>query len=171
MDEPEWKTKRRAKWILLVVLWSLRLGLCLWPQYGYIHPDEFFQGLEPMTGAVMNYNVSLPWEFTDEHPIRNILFPGLSVGLPATIMRFLFGSSGVSALSLLRAPRILVCLLSFLVDAAMYLATKEVGRDPLYPLLVLNSSHVMHVYSFRTMSNAMELVLFALLLYRCGGFF
>jgi phosphatidylinositol glycan class Z len=115
---------------------------------------------------VHGYNVSLPWEYTGRHPIRSVLFPSVSVGLPNAILRLLFGSDSISALSLMRVPRVFTCLLSYLVDASMYFAAFEVGRDPLYPLVILNLSHVMLVYSFRTLSNTMELILFSLLMWR-----
>jgi hypothetical protein len=50
---PSWQKKRTWLWTLVGGMWMLRMVLCLWPQYGYIHPDEFFQTLEPFTGNTM----------------------------------------------------------------------------------------------------------------------
>lgn len=55
----ETKTAERKRkvvytyWLFAVV----RILLCLVPQNGYIHPDEFFQSIEPISGIVHFKNV------------------------------------------------------------------------------------------------------------------
>jgi phosphatidylinositol glycan class Z len=40
------RLKLKSYWILIVI----RFGLVFMPQNGYIHPDEFFQSVEVLTG-------------------------------------------------------------------------------------------------------------------------
>lgn len=43
--------------------------------YGYIHPDEFFQGPEVVTSNVFEIETTIPWEFASNEPIRTIITP------------------------------------------------------------------------------------------------
>jgi phosphatidylinositol glycan class Z len=62
-------------------------------------------------------------------------------------------------------PRLLMCMLSFLVDFTLYKTCVNNNEKYKTKLVILSSSYVMIVYSTRTFSNTMELVLFALLQY------
>ena len=47
---------RKSKFLYIYWIFAiLRIVLCLIPQNGYIHPDEFFQSIEVISGK-KNYN-------------------------------------------------------------------------------------------------------------------
>ncbi|GFY45509.1 mannosyltransferase [Trichonephila inaurata madagascariensis] len=71
------------------ILCVFRIIFTLFPQTGYIHPDEHFQGPEIVYGDIFNFKIHQAWEFTDEKPIRNIVFPYFITGLPSLLANFL----------------------------------------------------------------------------------
>jgi phosphatidylinositol glycan class Z len=90
---------RPAKnWLILV---TIRIILNLFSQRSYIHPDEFFQGLEIVAGDLFNCadKIYRPWEFTfgnvtshgqtvTQQPIRNMALPYFFYGLPLAVLRY-----------------------------------------------------------------------------------
>ncbi|GFQ89189.1 mannosyltransferase [Trichonephila clavata] len=103
------------------ILCAVRIIFTLLPQTGYIHPDEHFQGPEIVYGDIFNFKIHQAWEFTDEKPIRNIVFPYFITGFPSLVANFL----GIKYLHgtflfpyfMLVLPRIIMCSLSFLNDS------------------------------------------------------
>ncbi|XP_043242917.1 GPI mannosyltransferase 4-like isoform X1 [Amphibalanus amphitrite] len=142
---------------LYVCLVLLRFLLCI-IQTGYIHPDEFFQSLEPVAGQFLAVNVTVPWEFSSRLPIRSWSSLLLSSGLPVLLLR------PASAELLLAAPRLWMALLSLSVDVCVAACARLLGRPARRCLEALAGSHVMLVFATRTFSNALELALLAALM-------
>ncbi|CAG5125016.1 unnamed protein product [Candidula unifasciata] len=108
---------------LATVLLCANVITVLFPQPGYIHPDEFFQSAEIVAGDIFNIQHFRTWEFNGTSAVRNIVFPYLVLAPPLYMLRSL-NSSGipelqVSAVKVVMATRLPVALLSFLG----YLAT------------------------------------------------
>lgn len=90
--------KLPASWLVLM---TLRIVLNLYSQRSYIHPDEFFQGLEIISGDLFNCSdrIYRPWEFNFklnnstgeilQEPIRNIAIPYVFYGVPLAILKTL----------------------------------------------------------------------------------
>lgn len=154
------------------VLAALRIIMTLIPQTGYIHPDEYFQSVEVISGDNFDIDVNKPWEFNSTFPIRTILIPQIIIGIPYSILnilsRYTFFYMGISLKSpyfLILFPRLLMCGLSFISDYCLYKICYMYGQNYKIRLITYASSYVMFVYSTRTLSNSTELVLTALLLY------
>ncbi|XP_017794337.1 PREDICTED: GPI mannosyltransferase 4 [Habropoda laboriosa] len=155
-------------WVLVV----LRIILTLIPQTGYIHPDEYFQSIEVISGDYFDIDVNKPWEFNSTFPIRTVLIPQIIVGIPYSILKrlsqytlFYLGISLKSPYFLILFPRLLICGLSFISDYCLYKICYMYGQNYKIRLITYASSYVMLVYATHTLSNTIELVLTALLLY------
>lgn len=75
------------------------------------------------------------------------------------------GISLKSPYFLILFPRLLVCGLSFISDYCLYKICYIYGQNYKIRLIIYASSYVMLVYATHTLSNTIELVLTALLLY------
>jgi len=108
-------TTNPTYWGLLL----LRLGCVALP--GYIHPDEFFQGSEPMARDILGLNATIPWEYAEDPPCRSIATAGLTAGVPFYALRLLEGALGRSlgGWAVLMAPRLWMFLLSLITDATI----------------------------------------------------
>lgn len=158
----------------LVPYWflvSLRVVLTLLPQYGYIHPDEYFQSLEIVAGDVFDVEIVRPWEFNTTFPIRSVALPYITVGIPFTILKsispllnFWFDINILTPYFLLMLPRLVSCLLSFIVDYCLYRICYCYGQNYRARLITFASSYVVLVYGTRTFSNMTEMVLMSVLL-------
>ncbi|XP_003690478.1 GPI mannosyltransferase 4 [Apis florea] len=162
------KRKMGLYWILVVI----RIILTFIPQTGYIHPDEYFQSIEVISGDYFDIDVNKPWEFNSTFPIRTVLISQIIVGIPYSILKklsqytvFYLGISLKSPYFLILFPRLLVCGLSFISDYCLYKICYIYGQNYKIRLIIYASSYVMLVYATHTLSNTIELVLTALLLY------
>ncbi|XP_006607828.1 GPI mannosyltransferase 4 [Apis dorsata] len=162
------KRKMGLYWILVIV----RIILTFIPQTGYIHPDEYFQSIEVISGDHFDIDVNKPWEFNSTFPIRTVLISQIIVGIPYSILKklsqytlFYLGISLKSPYFLILFPRLLVCGLSFISDYCLYKICYIYGQNYKIRLIIYASSYVMLVYATHTLSNTIELVLTALLLY------
>ncbi|XP_031330174.1 GPI mannosyltransferase 4 isoform X2 [Photinus pyralis] len=150
----------------------LRVFLTCLPQTGYIHPDEYFQSIEPLAEKSLNVKVNKPWEFNVTFPLRSVtplyFTTGLSfqiLKLVDTFLTYQFDVSLATPYFTILFPRLLMTGLSFAVDWSLYricLANSEKCKSR---CLILSTSYVTLVYATRTFSNVIELLLFALLLY------
>ncbi|XP_004424857.2 PREDICTED: GPI mannosyltransferase 4 [Ceratotherium simum simum] len=154
------------------VLWGslslLRLGWCLLPQTGYVHPDEFFQSPEVMAEDILGIEAARPWEFHPNSSCRTVVFPLLTSGSAFWMLK-LWEEWGpwpgpVSGYMLLVGPRLLLTALSFALDAAVYHLSPLWGAERWNALVLLSGSYVTLVFYTRTFSNAIEGLLFAWLL-------
>ncbi|XP_063240991.1 GPI mannosyltransferase 4 [Bacillus rossius redtenbacheri] len=153
------------------ILASLRIILTLLPQSGYIHPDEFFQSVEVVAGDVFDLEVSRPWEFNTTFPVRSAAVLYGVVGVPLALLKAVspfaalwFGWELRTPYAVLATARLAACLLSFLVDLALYRACRACGRDHRALLVALASSFVVLVYGTRTFSNTIEMALQSVLI-------
>ncbi|XP_018422831.1 PREDICTED: GPI mannosyltransferase 4 [Nanorana parkeri] len=156
------------EWMLWGALSLLRVIWCLAPQKGYLHPDEFFQSPEVMAGDILDLDTNRPWEFLPAFPCRTVLIPLLTSGTAFWIVRILHQLGFQTAFNysylLLVLPRLFITVLSFLLDYAVYRVAPVYASNPWKALLLLSASHVTLVFYTRTISNAIEGILFALLL-------
>nr|XP_023026482.1 GPI mannosyltransferase 4 [Leptinotarsa decemlineata] len=150
----------------------LRILLVLVPQTGYIHPDEFFQSVEVLAGKFLDIECSPPWEFNVTFPLRSMTIPYFTIGQSYKSLRYLnslselyFQKTILGPYLLLVVPRLLMCLLSFLVDYCLYKICSNNNEKCKSRLVILASSYVTIVYGTRTFSNTVELVLFSTLIY------
>ncbi|XP_006884349.1 PREDICTED: GPI mannosyltransferase 4 [Elephantulus edwardii] len=154
------------------VLWGglclLRVLWCLLPQTGYVHPDEFFQSPEVMAEDILGTEAARPWEFGLSSSCRTVVFPLLTSGSAFWLLRLweqLRPQPGlVNAYMLLVGPRLLLTVLSFALDWAVYHLAPRWGAERWNALALLAGSYVTLVYYTRTFSNAIEGLLFAWLL-------
>lgn len=123
--------------------------LLVFPQTGYIHPDEYFQSVEIVTGTEFVYLTSAGfhrinqginhqlafvgdifraeratvWEFDDRLPIRNVVIPYVFYGIPCLLLKLILNAINfqgtVSPFILLVFPRLMMCLMSFCVDLSL----------------------------------------------------
>ncbi|XP_063772438.1 GPI mannosyltransferase 4 [Pseudophryne corroboree] len=146
----------------------LRVVWCLVPQKGYLHPDEFFQSPEVMAGDILGLEINRPWEFLPVFPCRTVLIPLLTSGTAFWIVEILrrlgFETAVNCGYILLVLPRLFITVLSFVLDYTVYQVAPAWGSNPWKALVLLAMSHVMLVFYTRTISNAIEGMLFAVLL-------
>ncbi|NXD76514.1 PIGZ mannosyltransferase, partial [Halcyon senegalensis] len=155
----------KGLWALLA---ALRAGWCLLPQAGYLHPDEFFQSPEVMAGDILNLQVYYPWEFLSSSPCRTVVFPLMTSGFTYWVIKSLqqldICSSCINSYTLLVSPRLLFTVFSFILDYSVYRLAPFWEADPWKALVLLAGSYVTLVFYTRTFTNALEGLLFALLM-------
>ncbi|NXA31080.1 PIGZ mannosyltransferase, partial [Eudromia elegans] len=143
-------------------------GWCLLPQAAYLHPDEFFQAPEVMAGDILNLQVYYPWEFLSSSPCRTVVFPLMTSGVTYWVIKCLqqldIWSGCINSYTLLVSPRLLFTILSFILDYSVYQLAPFWEADPWKALVLLAGSHVTLVFYTRTFANALEGLLFALLM-------
>lgn len=180
--------KLPTAWIILM---TIRLFLNITGQRSYIHPDEFFQGPEPLAGNIFNCSEMMyhTWEFKFtnmttfmQEPIRNIAIPYFFYGLPLQFLKFLVGFFSneytnmrgiisennlisIQTNTLIYYPRIFMTLCSVVIDFSMLKIAEYCGLDESSVLLTFASSYVTLVYLTRTFSNSIETILFSLLIF------
>ncbi|XP_050435605.1 GPI mannosyltransferase 4 [Adelges cooleyi] len=149
------------------VLVAFRILSSVFYQNGYIHPDEFFQSIEIITGDFFGVVHKRPWEYREENPVRSISLLYAVFGAPLFILKIVFGIYEIpwTPMTLLGVFRLITCLLSFLSDYALYKICKLCGVKPDRYLVLLSSSYVIIVYGTRAFTNSIELVLLSLLLW------
>ncbi|XP_023241095.1 GPI mannosyltransferase 4-like, partial [Centruroides sculpturatus] len=146
---------------------ALRFLLTVLPQNGYIHPDEFFQTSEVVAGDVFNFEVLRSWEFEENFPIRCIVFPYLTAGIPFLLMNKLLSpilSFNENPLLLLLIPRLVMFCLMLGQDWCLYKICKMFKKNYVYSLFIFSTSYVTIVFYTRTFSNSIESLLFSFLL-------
>lgn len=156
--------------LILLALICLRFFWVFYPQSGYIHPDEYFQSPEITAGDVFGFQTLRTWEFNETFPIRNILFPHLTTGIPFKILQKLYHVSNgspwiLNTWSLAVLPRAVYCCISLLIDLSAYKISQTINIDPAPVLFALGTSYVTLVFHTRPFSNTLESVLFSLLLW------
>lgn len=146
-----------------LLLYALRIALTLSP--GYLHPDEFFQSLEPAAARLAGLDAAIPWEY-ESPPVRSWLPVAVLTGLPIYLLRY-WTPFTPGAMALLAASRLPYCVASFAVDFALarvchHFSPRTRGGDLLPPLLLLHASAwPTLVFGSRTFSNGIEAALFA----------
>jgi len=142
---------------------GVRLALTLLP--GYVHPDEYFQAQEVAAIRRFSLDQRLAWEFDCRHPCRSALVPLAAAGLPYAVVEGLgLAGSEVGSQALLLAPRLAMCLASFVVDWAAFRLAPLCGTPSRTALVCLATSWPMLLLHTRPFSNCLESVILALLL-------
>lgn len=144
------------------------LFICL-PLTGYIHPDEFFQSTEVMACDVFDFNVKKTWEWTSDHPGRNIVFPAIIGALPFSILKHILRYLGMELTStwLVIIPRLAMGMVLLLVNRLLKDYTLRLGLDIAQCnllIFIFRSCHVTLVFFTKTFSNNVEALIFLLLL-------
>ncbi|XP_037032885.1 GPI mannosyltransferase 4 [Bradysia coprophila] len=150
----------------------VRIVLVFIPQFGYIHPDEFFQSIEVMAGDEYGLEHTRTWEFNTTFPIRSIVVPYFCVKIPLNFLRFmsLYARHYLqidlrTSYALVVFPRLIMVLISFINDWSLYKICKSYGVKGEMRMIALASSFVMLVFGSRTFSNTIEMGLCSVLLY------
>ncbi|XP_050345083.1 GPI mannosyltransferase 4 isoform X1 [Nymphalis io] len=155
-------------WILVFI----RFALTLIPQRGYIHPDEFFQNVEVISGDIFTIDVARTWEFNPKFPVRNIFVPKIILGPPLHLIRIinpytknLINIDLKTPYYLLTLPRLFICFLSLINDYCLYRICTMYGQNFRNRLNIFATSYVILVYCCRSFSNAFEMIFFSILLF------
>jgi phosphatidylinositol glycan class Z len=151
--------------IVPFLLAALRLILCLWPQTGYIHPDEFFQSSDITGGRYFNSQVQPAWEFSTDKPIRCMLLANALNTIAFKLIKLI--TNNPTAYQLLVAPRLIYTIASFIIDACLYKLCQYYSSRGLWYLpvsIIFQSSFICLCCLTRTFSNVPETIIFALLL-------
>ncbi|KAF1813536.1 hypothetical protein P152DRAFT_323477 [Eremomyces bilateralis CBS 781.70] len=125
----------------------------------YLHPDEHFQGPEVIAGRVFKYPVHQTWEFTSSTPIRSVFPLWLAYGLPMYTLRLLWegvGQDEVAPIVVYWALRILMFMLSFVLEDWAIQELVEQPRQRHMALLLVASSYATWTYQTHTFSNSIE---------------
>ena len=142
--------------------------ICL-PLAGYIHPDEFFQSTEVMAFDVFDFKVEKTWEWTSDHPGRNVVFPVIVAGLPFSILKHVskYLGLGLTSTWLVILPRIVMGMVLFLINRSLKDYAQGLDLDTAQRSLLIflfRSCHVTLVFFTKTFSNNIEALIFLLLL-------
>ncbi|PAA91592.1 hypothetical protein BOX15_Mlig019743g2, partial [Macrostomum lignano] len=136
------------------------------PQTGYLHPDEFMQSIEISAGDLLGVRTSPPpWEFTVDRPIRSAAILHLFYHGPLLLFKHLLvdGFSWyVDAYFVVIVTRLSIAVLSLANDAMVALLARELGLDTFRCLFLYSSSYIVMVHGTRTLSNAIESSLLAI---------
>ncbi|GFO16324.1 mannosyltransferase [Plakobranchus ocellatus] len=151
---------------LATILLCVNFITVLFPQPGYIHPDEFFQSTEIVAGDVLDVIHYRAWEFNATFPVRSIVFPYILTSPPLYLLQMLnsTGWSGlqISTVKVVMSTRLPLAFLSVLG----YLATGKLAEtfqaDKHLSTVLFCSSYVTWTYYTRTFSNSIESVLLAI---------
>ncbi|KAH3812999.1 GPI mannosyltransferase 4-like [Dreissena polymorpha] len=150
-------------WIKLAWLVFL-MGRAAWtflPQMGYIHPDEFFQTVEVVAGDALNVSVIRTWEFTGEYPLRSMILPKLLFHPVFVLFKTVIELHGseVTGYTILLASRLVMLLLSFVIDLMFFRICLMIGLRGHTPALIYASSYVTLTFQCHSFSNSIETVL------------
>ena len=162
-----WKT-----WDIYWIFLLLRIFLVLFTQSGYVHPDEYFQTVEVITGDVLGIRTERTWEFNSTSPIRSVTFNMILFGGPLYMLKladyvlnFATGWTLIGPYLVKLVPRLVMLALSFISDYTVYQICVLYKHSYNQCLTTLASSYVMLVFSTRTFSNSIEMAMVSLLIY------
>lgn len=162
-----WKT-----WDIYWIFVLLRIILVIIPQPGYIHPDEYFQTVEVITGDIFGTRTERTWEFNSTSPLRSVTLNTIILGGPLFALKsmdyvfnFVTGCTIVGPYLISILPRLVMLALSFISDYTVFQICILYKHSYNQCLTTLASSYVMLIYSTRTFSNSVELALMSTLIY------
>lgn len=149
--------------------WSISY---LWLLIQFASAFVFQNNVIPVAGDHFDIDVYKPWEFNATFPIRTVFIPQLIVGLPYAFLKrlspylfYFFGLSLRIPYFYVLFPRLFMCMLSFLSDYFLYKICCIYGQNYKVRLVTYASSYIVFTYATRTLTNSVELVLTAALLY------
>jgi phosphatidylinositol glycan class Z len=124
-----------------------------------------------VSGDVFDLDVFRPWEFNVTFPIRSIIIPSITVGLPFRILKcisnvtsYLFNVCLLTPYMMLVIPRLAVTCLSLICDYCLWHMCCLYGQNCTARLTVFASSYIVLIHGTRTFSNTVEMILLAILL-------
>ncbi|EXJ87624.1 hypothetical protein A1O3_04585 [Capronia epimyces CBS 606.96] len=146
--------------LLYLFLLFVRIYLALCPSY--LHPDEIFQGPEPIAGYIFSYPSQQTWEWTSSHPIRSV-FPLWPVyGLPMILLKWIWAQDEdglVNPAAIYYTLRLVMFVLSFVLEDW---AVHDLVRSPRHrkqAVILVTSSYVTWTFQTHTFSNSVETLL------------
>ncbi|KAK5272219.1 alpha 1,2 mannosyltransferase [Exophiala xenobiotica] len=146
--------------LVYLFLLFVRVYLALCPSY--LHPDEIFQGPEPIAGYLFPYPSHRTWEWTSSHPIRSV-FPLWPIyGLPMALLKWTWAQDDdglVDPHTIYYALRLVMFVLSFVLEDW---AVHDLVRSPRHrrdAVVLVCSSYVTWTFQTHTFSNAVETIL------------
>lgn len=86
-------TSHLRGWVIYILLLFLRFLFVFDLQSGYLHPDEYFQGIEVAAGDIYNLDVLRTWEFQldDKGPLRSVAGMSPFVHIPIQAAKWIHG--------------------------------------------------------------------------------
>ncbi|KIW20464.1 hypothetical protein PV08_01039 [Exophiala spinifera] len=146
--------------LVYLLLLFVRVYFALRPSY--LHPDEIFQGPEPIAGYLFPYPSHKTWEWDSDRPIRSV-FPLWPVyGLPMALLKWIWAQEEdglVSPNIIYYTLRLVMFVLSFVLeDWAVHDLVRSPRHRPEAVLLVC-SSYVTWTFQTHTFSNSIETLL------------
>ncbi|KAK7090175.1 GPI mannosyltransferase 4-like [Littorina saxatilis] len=153
----------------MAVLWVLVavMGVTvLWPQPGYIHPDEFFQSTEVLAGDIFNITHLRTWEFNREMPLRDVslsylLFAPAFYALRAALNTPQMSGFISESYAVLILPRMLLALAGFVNYCLVKKLCTFFAVDDRVAVWYWLTSYVTWVFLVRSFSNTTETLLFS----------
>lgn len=137
---------------------------------GYIHPDEHFQSTEIAANDILNLKAVRTWEWNNTYPVRNVLFPYITAGLPFWLLDLarVFLDIQLSTYILILLPRCVMLIFIHMIER-MAIRMLELGKTrrcthELF-LFVFRTSYISIVFLNRLFSNSCETFLFTTFLY------
>ncbi|KIX96793.1 uncharacterized protein Z520_07513 [Fonsecaea multimorphosa CBS 102226] len=147
--------------LLYLFLLFIRVYFAVSPSY--LHPDEIFQGPEPIAGYLFAYPTRPTWEWTSSRPIRSV-FPLWPIyGLPMTLLKWTWTQEEegdrVDPTIIFYTLRLVMLVLSFVLEDW---AVHELVRSPrrwIQAVILVTSSYVTWTFQTHTFSNSVETLL------------
>ncbi|KIW97363.1 uncharacterized protein Z519_02755 [Cladophialophora bantiana CBS 173.52] len=147
--------------LLYLFLLFVRVYFAVSPSY--LHPDEIFQGPEPIAGYLFPYPTRQTWEWTSSHPIRSV-FPLWPIyGLPMALLKWTWAQEEegdrVDPAIIYYTLRLVMFVLSFVLEDW---AVHELVRSPrrwIQAVILVTSSYVTWTFQTHTFSNSIETLL------------
>jgi len=130
----------------------------------FIH--EFHQFTEPIAVQSTVIRGQLFWEWTDKQLIRSVFLPYVLAGSLLKLIKFLHGNTIICSYLVLVLPRLVFTIMSLSVDCVI-LHTCQVAKITKVKevLIVFATSYLAIVHLCHTLTNSIECLLFALLLF------
>ncbi|KAJ2376011.1 alpha 1,2 mannosyltransferase, partial [Coemansia sp. RSA 2607] len=148
--------------LVLVLLGALRVLFCLSP--AYMHPDEFFQGVEVTASSILGIEGLRTWEFTSPQPVRSLTAIHILYGAPFVLVRLLRDHLGVplTPRRLFFAGRLGACLGTFLADWSVWRVVRRAGGRAGCSAVLLASSAAALAFFPHAFANCAAAALLAL---------
>ncbi|KAI1611931.1 alpha 1,2-mannosyltransferase Smp3 [Exophiala viscosa] len=146
--------------LIYLFLLFVRIFFALSPSY--LHPDEIFQGPEPVSGYLFPYPNHRTWEWTSSHPIRSVFPLWPFYGLPMALMKWVWAQDEdglVDPHTIYYTLRLVMFMLSFVVQDW---AVHDLVRSPRHrreAVILVTSSYVTWTFQTHTFSNSIETLL------------
>lgn len=127
-------------------------------QASYIHPDEHFQGPEPIVDTIFGWASHKTWEFTVDTPPRSQFAMWLIFGVPLSLLRIILGPDA-DPMAVYFCLRFVFTLASWVL-CDMFIDRLALSRkNSVKSLFFMSTSYVSWVYQSHFFTNSVETVL------------